>query len=220
MAASAVSPIASSGTTTLPPKHQRGRPAFTTGSTWTSDSDYHDPDLDVSLALAIITAYAPSPSSPSSTSSASHPSGYEDQLPFCTHTLVSRQRVSTNHQCSGCGAKHWIGWIFQCDVCRIKGCHECKGHWVERSFGGLDGVVLSEEGGGEDARKRTMEGEDLMNAGGNSLVRFGGCTESGEGHCSRSGQGERDAVYRTLGYDSEDIDPDFELELELVRMLL
>lgn len=91
---------------------------------------------------------------------------------------------------------------------------------MERSFGGLDGVVLSEEGSGEDAGKRAMEGEDLKSTGGNSLVRFGGCAESGEGHCSRSGGGEGDAVYRTLGYDSEDIDPDFELELELVRMLL
>lgn len=64
--------------------------------------------------------------------------------------------------CEECGKMPVVGWRLECEVCRLKSCGECRGHWVERSFGSIEGVMKGEVGEFEGEMKgMSLEGWGL-----------------------------------------------------------
>lgn len=93
----------------------------------TADEDYHhDPQLDRSLAVAIAQLYTPS----------------KKQRIICTHSLVSRVRGTvTDTRCQHCRKAHWFGWVYQCEACGYKVCHNCRPKFLERSWDSIWGLL-------------------------------------------------------------------------------
>ncbi|TGZ76366.1 hypothetical protein EX30DRAFT_255897 [Ascodesmis nigricans] len=245
-----VSPIASLGSTPPKPPHRiTSRPQ--------PDPPYHDPDLDITFALAIITAYTPPPTpssdSPSisnslsptpdsnSNSTSSFVSGsisssgsVSSDSPFCTHTFVTRHKIPHRFRCPSCRTAHWIGWRLCCESCGLSGCGECRGYWVERTFGTLDGVLIQAKNRPALRRGSLVEGGSLVSdRSSTSTTMTTGTVDTettamtamtGEATPKEKGE-EEDGVRRTLEekrawYTPDEIDEGFEIDVELVKMLV
>ena len=93
----------------------------------TSDDDYHhDPQLDRTLAVAIATMFTPA--SPRS---------------ICLHSNISRVRADP--RCHHCHKVHMFGWVYRCEGCGYKACHNCCPRFLERSWDSIGGVLGEHE---------------------------------------------------------------------------
>lgn len=86
------------------------------------------------------------------------------RLSKCTHQNVTRYytaaststpeelkmqgKEEAHEYCQRCRKQHWFRWVYVCDMCSARACHNCRPKWAERawgSFGSLDTMMENVE---------------------------------------------------------------------------
>lgn len=65
------------------------------------------------------------------------------------------EKEEPHEYCQRCRKQHWFRWVYVCDLCSARACHNCRPKWAERAWGSfesLGGMTGVEQGPKTDAK--------------------------------------------------------------------
>lgn len=53
-------------------------------------------------------------------------------------------KVVNDEYCQRCRKPHFFRWVYVCDHCSARACHNCRPRWAERAWGSFEGLLGTE----------------------------------------------------------------------------